>query len=132
MPYVPPLAAKVLAYLEAEGFEIADHRALGVADNTAVACIPGEQVLGAARELDLSDVDALVLSACVQMPSIDLIATAEAEFGVPVLSAATAGAYSLLKSLHLPANIPGAGRLLQEKLTAEGALASTRNERQTE
>jgi hexosaminidase len=38
---------------------------------------------------------------------------AENEFGLPVLSAATAGAYSLLTALGLPADIPGAGRLLR-------------------
>lgn len=66
-----------------------------------------------ARGLDLSGVEALVISACVQMPSLALIGAAESEFGVPVLSAATAGAYSLLTSLGLPAEIPDAGRLLQ-------------------
>ena len=49
---------------------------------------------------------------CVQMPSLELISPAEEEFGLPVLSAATAGAYSLLRHLGLPAILPGAGRLL--------------------
>ena len=40
--------------------------------------------MGAARDLDLTGVDALVISACVQMPSLDLIEAAESEFGVPV------------------------------------------------
>ena len=56
--------------------------------------------------------DALVISACVQMPSLELIGPAEEEFGRPVLSAATAGAYALLHHLGLPASVPGAGRLL--------------------
>jgi maleate isomerase len=69
--------------------------------------------MAAARSLDLSGVDALVLSACVQMPSLDLIEGAEEEFGLPVLSAATAGAYSLLKALGEEPVLAGAGRLLQ-------------------
>ena len=112
-PYVVPLAEQVVAYLEAEDFQVADWRALEVADNTEVGCIPGDRVMAAARSLDLTGVDALVLSACVQMPSLDLIADAEEEFGLPVLSAATAGAYSVLAALDLPIDIPGAGRLLQ-------------------
>jgi maleate cis-trans isomerase len=48
----------------------------------------------------------------VQMPSLELIGPAEEEFGLPVLSAATAGAYALLQHLGLPAILPGAGRLL--------------------
>jgi maleate isomerase len=66
----------------------------------------------AARGLDLSGADALVISACVQMPSLELISPAEDEFGLPVLSAATAGAYTLLRHLRLPAVLPGAGYLL--------------------
>jgi len=115
-PYVRPLAEKVVHYLQAEGFTVADWRALEVADNAEVGCIPGERVMDAARSLDLTDVDALVISACVQMPSLPLIEVAEQEFGVPVLSAATAGAYSILRSLRLPVGIPAAGSLLRADL----------------
>src|SRR4051794_6805662 len=54
MPYMRPLAEHVVAYLEAEGFEIADWRALEVGDNTEVGCIPGARVMDAARSLDLT------------------------------------------------------------------------------
>ena len=112
-PYLRPLAEKVVEYLEAEDFAVVDWRALEVADNAEVGCIPGERVMEAARSLDLTDVDAVVLSCCVQMPSLALIDDAEREFGIPVLSAATAGAYSLLRGLGLPVAIDGAGSLLR-------------------
>ncbi len=112
-PYVRPLAEKVVRYLADEGFEVADWRCLEVSDNAEVGRLPGARVMAAARSLDLRGVDALVLSACVQMPSLDLIESAEAEFGIPVLSAATAGAYSLLKALGEVPGLAGAGRLLQ-------------------
>ena len=54
-----------------------------------------------------------MISACVQMPSLDLVEAAEHEFGMPVLSAATAGAYSILKAMNLPLAHPGAGSLLR-------------------
>lgn len=111
-PYLRPLAEQVVGYLEAEGFEVTDWAALEVGDNVAVGGIPGDQVLAAARGLDLSRADALVISACVQMPSLPLIGPAEQEFGLPVLSAATAGAYALLRHLDLPPVLPGAGQLL--------------------
>jgi maleate isomerase len=113
MPYMKPLAGTVVEYIAAEGFQVADWRALEVADNTAVGCIPGERVMAAARSMDLSSVDALVLSCCVQMPSLDLVQAAEDEFGLPVLSAATAGAYCLLRDLGLTVDIAGAGSLLR-------------------
>ncbi|HEY5858470.1 MAG TPA: maleate cis-trans isomerase [Aldersonia sp.] len=113
MPYMRPLAEQVVRYLEHEGFEVADWRALEVADNCEVGQIPSERVLDAARSLDLDGVDALVISACVQMPSLSVVETAERELGVPVLSAATAGAYAILRRLSIPVDIPGAGSLLR-------------------
>lgn len=113
MPYMEPLARAVVEYMGAEGFEVSQWRALEVADNAQVGCIPGERILDSARSMDLAGVDALVLSCCVQMPSLDLIQRAEDELGLPVLSAATAGAYAILRSLGRPVDIPGAGSLLR-------------------
>ncbi len=115
-PYLRPLAEQVVGYLESEGFEVLDWAALEVGDNAEVGCIPGDRVMDAARGLDMHNADALVISACVQMPSLDLVAPAEKEFGRPVLSAATAGAYALLRGLDLAPRIPDAGRLLSGAL----------------
>ncbi|MGH3517513.1 MAG: maleate cis-trans isomerase family protein [Haloechinothrix sp.] len=112
MPYLKPIAHLVVDYLTAEGLDVVAWTALEVADNAAVGCIPGARVQVAARGLDLRDADAFVISACVQMPSLDLIADAERELALPVLSAATAGAFTLLDGLGLPVDIPGAGSLL--------------------
>lgn len=112
-PYMKPLAQQVVDYIEEEGFSVAGWRALEVADNAEVGCIPGERVMAAARSLDLTGVDALVISACVQMPSLELVQAAEDEFGIPVMSAATAGAYGILRSLGASVDIPGAGSLLR-------------------
>jgi maleate isomerase len=112
-PYMRPLAEKVVEYIEAEGIRVLDWRALEVSDNAEVGCILGERVMDAARSLDLTGADALVISACVQMPSLPLVQAAEDEFGIPVLSAATAGAYSLLRALDLPVDLPDAGSLLR-------------------
>ncbi len=113
-PYIKSLARKVVDYLEAEQIEVTDWVALEEPDNAAVARIQGPRVLAAARALDLAKADALILSACVQMPSLPLIEVAEMEFGLPVLSASTATAFTLLRRLELPTVLPGAGRLLQQ------------------
>lgn len=124
MPYMKPLARQVVEYIEAEGFEVADWRALEVEDNHQVGCIPGDRVMEAARSIDRTGLDAFVISCCVQMPSLDLVDAAEKEFGVPVLSAATAGAYSLLKANRLPLTIADAGSLLRSDLVVAGAISS--------
>jgi maleate isomerase len=129
-PYMRPLAEKVVAYLTAYGLEIADYRALEVEDNADVARIPGERIMAAARSLDLEGVDAVVLSACVQMPSLSIVETAEAELGVPIVTAATAGAYSILEALDLPVALRGGGALLRRDevalATATGASSANR------
>lgn len=121
MPYMTPLAEQVVAYLEGEGLEVVDWAALEVGDNAEVGCIPGDRVLDAARGLDLSRADALVISCCVQMPSLPLVPVAEKELGLPVLSAATAGAFCLLRALGLPTELPDAGSLLQARSTTPAA-----------
>ncbi len=119
-PYMKPLAQKVVSYIESEGIEVTDWRALEVEDNLAVGRIPGETVLAAMRTLDLRGVDAIVISACVQMPSLDLVEVVEKETGIPTLSAATAGAYSVLKALGLPPTLPNAGALLRPEVSTAG------------
>lgn len=121
MPYTDSLARAVIEYVTNEGCEVVDWIAMGVADNAEVGCITGNAVMAAAQQLDLAHVDALVLSACVQMPSLNLIESAEVEFGIPVISAATAGAFSVLKSLGLQHEIPGAGVLL--RVNRQGSVA---------
>jgi maleate isomerase len=127
-PYMRPLAEKVVAYLEGEGVTVSNWCALEVPDNAAVGCIPGERVMGAARGLDLTGVDALVISACVQMPSLALVQPAEDEFGVPVISAATAAAYVLLDRLGLEARLPDAGVLLAGAARAAAPMLSSAKE----
>jgi maleate isomerase len=112
-PYLPALTQRVLDYLGDLGIEVVDHISLGVADNRAVGRLDPFALLRLLPELDLRRADALVLSACVQMPSLPAIAAAEEITGLPVLSAATATAFCLLETLGLDPMIEGAGALLR-------------------
>jgi len=110
-PYAPALTERVCDYISFEGFDIEEVRSLSVTDNTAVGRLDPSGLLPIALELP-RDVDAVVLSACVQMPSLPFIETVEAQVGLPVLSAATATVFQSLRRLGLPTRVPGAGRLL--------------------
>jgi maleate isomerase len=111
-PYVKPLTDAVSRYIEECGIEVADTVSLEVDDNVAVGRLDPRRLPAIARELALQDVDAVVLSACVQMPSLEVIATAEQELGLPVLSAATATARRILLALDLDPIVPDAGAAL--------------------
>jgi len=54
----------------------------------------------------------IVLSACVQMQSLPAVAKVEALTGKPVISAAIATTYQMLKAMDLEPIVPGAGALL--------------------
>jgi len=99
MPYADDLARSVADYLEAESLEVADYVNLRITDNAEVGRIPGEVVLEGLSRLDLRGVDHVVLSACVQMPSLDILQEAQARTGVPTTSAAQCTARSLLRAL---------------------------------
>jgi maleate isomerase len=118
-PYMRPLAELVAEYVRAEGIEVADLVALEVSDNVQVGCIAPEILVQHARRVcSQPGLDALVLSACVQMPSLAVVKLVEDEVGIPVLSAATATARAILLALGLPPTVPDAGRLLAGELAA--------------
>jgi maleate isomerase len=120
-PYMKPLTKLVAEYIEDAGVEVTDALSLEVSDNLAVAALDPAALREHWRRVDLSRADALVLSACVQMPSLPSIQPVEDEAGLPVLSAATATVFTVLSELGLRPEVPRAGRLLDGTFTAPPA-----------
>ena len=111
-PYMRSLTETVCGYIGGEGIEVVASVSLEVADNVAVGRIPVEQVRAGLARLDLSGADVLVLSSCVQMPSLAILQAVEDEVGIPTISAAVATTYAILRALGLDPVVPAAGRLL--------------------
>jgi maleate isomerase len=111
-PYMKPLTQLVVDYIEDAGFEVLDSHSLEVPDNLTVGRIDPMSLLDHVGALDVRDADAVVLSACVQCPSLPAIQIAEDRLGVPVLSACTATAFRVLEALGLDTHVPQAGSLL--------------------
>lgn len=111
-PYMKPLTQMVVEYIENEGIEVVVWHALEIANNLDVAAHDPQKLPAIVAGLDLSNVDVVVLSACVQMPSLPAVAKVEAQTGKPVLTAAIATTYAMLKALELEPVVPGAGALL--------------------
>src|SRR3990167_4375813 len=93
-PYMRPLTQMVVSYVQNEGVEVSDWLALEIPDNLEVAAQDPANLLDHARRLDLTGIDALVLSACVQMPSLPAVQKVEDAIGIPVVSAAAHSARS--------------------------------------
>jgi maleate isomerase len=111
-PYMKPLTAMVADYIEHEGFEVLDALSLEIADNLAVGARDPRAPIDISRRLNTANCDAVVLSACVQMPSLESIQPVQDRLGLPVLSAAVCTTYQMLRTLGLKAHVPNAGELL--------------------
>lgn len=117
-PYMRPLTQLVVDYIAHEGVAVQDSIALEISDNLAVGRRDPIALLHEVERLDLAGVDAIVLSACVQMPSLAAIARVEDKFGLPVVSAATCTARVMLQSLGLDPVSPGSGFALSADFRA--------------
>lgn len=111
-PYMRPLTEKVIAYLAAEGIEVVDYRTFEIPDNLEVGRRDPLRLLDDVKELDVRHADAIVLSACVQMPSLPALARAEKALGKPVTSTAACTVRQMLDLLGLDHQVPDGGAVL--------------------
>ena len=114
-PYMKPLTRMVVDYIESEGIEVQDFMALEIPNNLDVAAQDPNAPAELWRKLDVSGIDAIVASACVQMPSLPAIENIEKASGIPTISAAVATTYEILKTLNLEPVAPGGGFLLTQR-----------------
>ncbi|MEM7371002.1 MAG: Asp/Glu racemase [Bacteroidota bacterium] len=111
-PYKKALTRQVIQTIEAHDITVVDSHSLEVTDNFQVGQLDPSHLVDIARNMDLSQSDALVISACVQMPSLAAIAEVEQMISLPVISAASASVHQLLGQLDLMPDIQSAGRML--------------------
>jgi maleate isomerase len=111
-PYMKPLTQTVVEYIEAEGIDVCAVRSLEISDNLAVGRRPPSMALDAASQIDLKGAQALILSACVQMPAAAAIDAAEQKLGLPVVTASSCTVRQMLKALDIAPVVPGFGAAL--------------------
>lgn len=117
-PYMKPLTQLVIDYIENEGIEVVDSLSLEIHDNLEVGARDPRAPAELWRKLNLANVDAIVASACVQMPSLASIPLIEAASGLPVVSSAVCTTYQMLAKLKLKTIVPEAGSLLSGRYPA--------------
>lgn len=111
-PYMKPLTKLVIDYLENEGIQVIDSISLEIADNLEVGRQDPMAPAEITKRLNTQGADAIVASACVQMPSLPSVQLIEDRTGLPVVSSAVSTAYLMLKRLGLKTCAPGFGTLL--------------------
>ncbi|WP_075256529.1 maleate cis-trans isomerase family protein [Herbaspirillum camelliae] len=111
-PYMKPLTQLVIDYIENEGIEVVDSISLEIPDNLEVGRQDPRAPIEITKRLHTKGIDAVVASACVQMPSLASVQAIEDRVGLPVLSSSVATTYMMLKRLELQTAVPGFGALL--------------------
>ncbi len=111
-PYMKPLTQLVIDYIESEGIEVVDSISLEIPDNLEVGRQDPRAPIEITKKLKTAGVDAVVASACVQMPSLASVQPIEDRVGLPVLSSSVATTWQMLKKLGLSTQVPGHGALL--------------------
>ena len=111
-PYMKRLTDLVVRYIEGEGIEILDAISLEIPDNLEVGTRDPLALVEIVKKLSTQNADAVVLSACVQMPSLAALDLVQRTFDVPVFSTAAATVFEILRALKLPTEVPAAGGLL--------------------
>jgi maleate isomerase len=111
-PYMKSLTELVTGYIENEGIEVLDAISLEIPNNLEVGARDPLALVETVKQLSTANTDAVVLSACVQMPSLAALDTVQRTLDVPVLSTAAATVFEILRALKLPTEVPAAGDLL--------------------
>lgn len=111
-PYMKPLTQLVIDYIENEGIEVVDSISLEIPDNLEVGRQDPLAPAEITKRLTTAGTDAIIASACVQMPSLASIQIIEHRTGLPVISSSVATTYMMLKHLGLKRAVPGFGTLL--------------------
>ena len=85
---------------------------LKVPNNLAVGALDSMALIDIVKCLSVANVDVVVLSACVQMPSLHALQQVQNSLDVPVLFTAAATVFRILQTLDINATVPNAGDLL--------------------
>jgi maleate isomerase len=111
-PYMKPLTQVVINYLNNEGIEVIDSISLEIHDNIKVGARDPKAPADLWQQLNVQGADAIVASACVQMPSLASVPMIEQASGLPVVSSSICTTWSILKHLGIERRAPDAGALL--------------------
>lgn len=112
-PYYPVANAEVRRFLEESGFTVKRDIPLQCRSWTDIAKVTPQRMRGVIRELDGSDVDAIV-QVGTNLSMVSLAAEYEAKLDKPVIAINTATYWHALRTLGITDRVEGLGRLLSE------------------
>jgi maleate isomerase len=110
-PYIDEINEKEEEFLEKNGFEVVDLRALRLKNNLEIGRVSKETLISLVEGLRHEGADGIFIS-CTNLPTIKAIDHLERKIGKPVFSSNTATLWAMLRRLGYKEPISGYGRLL--------------------
>lgn len=110
-PYVDEINEKEVRFIEKNGFEVVDLKALRLSNNLEIGRVAQEKLISLVEALDHGKADGIFIS-CTNLPTIRSIGFLEKKFGKPVFSSNTATLWAMLRRAGSDLRIEGYGRLL--------------------
>lgn len=111
-PYITQTTDAVAAHFASYGFEIVARHGMGFDDDRAMAKIPADAILEAARAVDRPEAEALFVS-CTALPVLGVIARIEEALGKPVVTSNQASLWRLRTLAGLEHPVADHGRLFE-------------------
>jgi maleate isomerase len=110
-PYIAPVHEREIAFLAAHGIETVGGAMMGVNTNAEMALIPPDRIAAAVRAAMTGGAEACFIS-CTAIRSAGLVASLEAELGLPVITSNQVMAWHALRRCGIADAVPGFGRLM--------------------
>jgi maleate isomerase len=113
-PWTDAVNETIASFMEANGFQVLDHQAVGLVRNLEVGLLDSQTAYDMARKIDRPDADAVML-ACGNWNTLGIVDRLERDLGKPVLTTNGVSVWHCLKLLGA-GPLTGHGVLLREHL----------------
>lgn len=111
-PYLDEVNTHVLAFLQANGFDVLDIQGLNLRDNVEIDCVEPDYLREFAAGLDRPDADA-VFVCCGALRALDVVGALEEQVGKPAIVSNQAMMWDCLRRAGIDDRIEGYGRVFQ-------------------
>jgi maleate isomerase len=102
-------------FIEASGFRVLEHRAMGHASNLEIGLLDAQTAYDSGVAVDRADAEAVML-ACGNWPTLGIVDGLEAALGKPVLTTNQVSLWAVLRLAGHRAPVSGWGRLLRDHM----------------
>ena len=121
-PWNEAVNKTVVAFMEANGFEVVNNEVMGLVRNTELGRVDPETAYELGRRVDRPNADAVIMPGG-NWPTMSIVERLERDIGKPVLTNNVASIWAGLRILGCHDRINGYGRLLRDPLSREAISA---------